>query len=59
MRRKGVDAIVANPLGTMESPMIRPVLLTADGGRLDPGELPKQEFGRWLMEQIVVLFPAC
>ncbi len=54
MRRKGVDAIVANPLRSMEADTIRSVLLTASGQRLTPpgGELPKTAFAAWLLEQI-------
>lgn len=49
MRRKGVDAIVANPLGTMESGSITALYLTADGGREAPPRMTKSEFARWLM----------
>lgn len=54
MQRKGVDAIVANPLGTMESPTIAPVLLTADGRRLTPpgANLSKADFAAWLLARI-------
>lgn len=52
MRRKGVDAIVANPLETMEDPRIAPVLLTASGGRIDPGPMSKPDFARWLVAQL-------
>jgi phosphopantothenoylcysteine decarboxylase/phosphopantothenate--cysteine ligase len=55
LRRKGVDAVVANPLATMESREIRGVLLWRDGRRLTPpGEaaLPKPEFARWLWTQL-------
>jgi phosphopantothenoylcysteine decarboxylase/phosphopantothenate--cysteine ligase len=52
MKRKGVDAIVANPLGTMESDGITPVWLTADGGREAPGRMSKGEFARWLIKKI-------
>ena len=52
MRRKGVDAIVANPLATMEAGGVTPVLLTARGKRLAPGTLSKADFARWLVEQL-------
>lgn len=54
MRRKGVDAIVANPLGTMEAPSIEAVLLTAKGEHLTPpgGALGKRDFAAWLLERI-------
>jgi phosphopantothenoylcysteine decarboxylase/phosphopantothenate--cysteine ligase len=52
MRKKAVDAIVANPLGTMESDGITPVWLTADGSREAPGRMSKAEFARWLMRKL-------
>jgi phosphopantothenoylcysteine decarboxylase/phosphopantothenate--cysteine ligase len=57
MQRKGVDAIVANPLRSMEADTIRSVLLTASGRRLTPpgGELAKTAFAAWLLEQIGTL----
>jgi phosphopantothenoylcysteine decarboxylase/phosphopantothenate--cysteine ligase len=53
LERKGVDAIVANPLGTMESDAITAVWLTADATRRDaPGRMNKQAFAAWLMKKI-------
>lgn len=52
MNRKKVDAIVANPLGTMESQGITGILMMADGRRLEPGRMDKTDFARWLIEQI-------
>ncbi|MCC7407007.1 MAG: phosphopantothenoylcysteine decarboxylase [Phycisphaeraceae bacterium] len=52
LRRKQVDAIVANPLRTMDAGTVEAVLLTADGRRLAPGPLAKDDFARWLVEQI-------
>jgi phosphopantothenoylcysteine decarboxylase/phosphopantothenate--cysteine ligase len=52
MKRKGVDAIVANPLVTMEDERIAAVLLWADGGRDEPGPMPKPAFARWLIEKL-------
>lgn len=52
MKRKQVDAIVANPLGTMESDDITALLLTADGGRREPGRMAKADFAKWLIKQI-------
>lgn len=51
--RKGVDAILANELSTLESPTIRNArLITPDGViDLDP-ELEKADFARWLIESI-------
>ncbi len=70
MRRKGVDAIVANPLGTMEADDIAPLLLTADGRRLappagpgpagtnapqTPQSLSKPGFAQWLVSRLTDL----
>ena len=53
MRRKGVDAIVANPLATMEDGRVDAVLFTADGGRERPGLMSKPDFARWLVRRVV------
>jgi phosphopantothenoylcysteine decarboxylase/phosphopantothenate--cysteine ligase len=52
MRRKGVDAIVANPLGTMESGAISAVWLTARGEREQPPRMAKTDFARWLIGRV-------
>jgi len=52
MRRKGVDAIVANPLTTMESGRVAAVWLTADGRREAPGEMSKEDFAAWLVGRV-------
>ncbi len=53
LARKGLDAILANTLDTMESPTIKNArLLTADGCvRLDPS-LSKPDFARWLIKTL-------
>lgn len=51
MKRKGVDAIVANPLTTMDGGAIAAVYLTADGQRDEPGAMRKEAFARWLIER--------
>jgi len=62
LERKGVDAIVANPLATMDSPTIEGVLVTR-AGVLTPGSgglgqrgigepMSKEAFAAWLMDQI-------
>ena len=56
MRGKGVDAIVGNPLGTMEADEIEPLWLTAGGQRLEPGPMPKDIFARWLVRKAEQLF---
>ena len=52
MRRKGVDAIVANPLVTMDAPGIDALLLWADGRKQRPGAMGKPAFARWLVERL-------
>ena len=44
LKRKRVDAIVANPLETMGAPTIDPVLFTGDGRRHATGRLSKRAF---------------
>ncbi len=46
---KGLDAVVANPLGSMGSDRVRATVLTASGRRLEPGAMPKEGFARWLI----------
>ncbi len=55
MKRKGVDAIVANPLETMNAHSISPVWLACDGSRDAGGRMSKDEFARWLLEKINTL----
>jgi phosphopantothenoylcysteine decarboxylase/phosphopantothenate--cysteine ligase len=53
LRRKGVDAIVANPLETMDGDTIDAILLDADGTQTaTPGVLSKPDFARWLLERL-------
>jgi phosphopantothenoylcysteine decarboxylase/phosphopantothenate--cysteine ligase len=54
LRRKQLDAIVANPLETMDAPDIGGVLLLADGTVRSPGPAPiaKGAFARWLVEEL-------
>ncbi len=56
MQRKRVDAIVANPLVTMDADAIEPVLFTRGGERFAPGRMSKAVFARWLVERIGALF---
>ena len=52
--RKRADAIVANPLETMDSPDVDATVLFADGGRASPGRrMPKPEFARWLAAEVL------
>lgn len=60
LERKGVDMVVANPLGTMESGDIEGVVLTRGGGEIRPsmqdgardGKLSKDAFAKWLIALI-------
>jgi len=56
MQRKNVDAIVANPLTTMDAQRITPVWLSRDGGRVAPGPMSKTDFAPWLIERVESLF---
>jgi phosphopantothenoylcysteine decarboxylase/phosphopantothenate--cysteine ligase len=50
LARKGVDAIVANPLKTMEAETITAKVLTADGTvHAPPPATPKAAFADWLI----------
>ena len=49
---KGVNAIVANPLDTMNSDEIEPLWLTQNGQSVAPGRMSKSSFARWLMAKI-------
>ena len=52
MNRKKVDAILANPLQTMDAADIEPILFYADGRRDEPGRMPKTQLARWLVSRI-------
>lgn len=54
LARKGLDAVVANPLDTMGAERISPVLIRADGSQLRPPAAvqTKDEFAVWLVAQI-------
>jgi phosphopantothenoylcysteine decarboxylase/phosphopantothenate--cysteine ligase len=52
LRSKGVDAVVANPLDTMDGRTIDALVLTARGGRLKPGRKTKSAFSRWFFEHL-------
>jgi len=59
LQRKGLDAIVANPLETMESDRITGYLLTATGDAVAaPPEMPKPAFAAWLLDHIADMAPA-
>lgn len=52
MNRKKVDAILANPLQTMDANDIEPILFYADGRRDQPGRMLKRELARWLVSRV-------
>lgn len=54
LQRKGLDAIVANPLETVDSESVQAKVLLADGTWLKPtnATLSKSDFARWLMDAI-------
>lgn len=52
MHRKKVDAILANPLQTMDAADIEPILFYADGGRESPGRMDKTKLADWLISKI-------
>lgn len=58
MRRKKVDAIVANPLATMDATTIHPVWMTANGSIQRPGAMEKPRFAAWLVERVTELLTA-
>lgn len=55
---KGVDAVVANPLETIDSDTIEASILTADN-RVDhtPGVLSKAAFAEWLLDRLDTAAP--
>lgn len=53
LKAKSVHAIVANPLETMDSPLITASVLLRDGRRLEAGtQRAKTEFADWLLDQL-------
>lgn len=52
MQRKGVDAIVANPLEAMESDHVEAIWLGGDSSLAAPGPLSKTDFARWLIAKV-------
>ena len=55
MQRKKVDAILANPLQTMDASDIEPILFYADGRRDEPGTMSKVKLADWLIAQVPVV----
>jgi len=53
LRRKGLDAIVANPLETMDAETIEAVLLTRSGERFaTESMMSKEDFANWLLTRL-------
>jgi len=60
LQTKDLDAIVANPLSTMESDSIEATLIHRDGHSEElPGPTSKKEFAQWLLERISSLIHTC
>jgi len=60
LRAKDLDAIVANPLSSMESDSIEATLIHRDGRCEElPGPTSKKEFAQWLLERISSLIHTC
>jgi len=55
MKRKKVDAILANPLQTMDAGDIEPILFYANGKRDAPGHMTKRELAKWLVSKVETL----
>lgn len=54
LARKSVDAVLANPLETMDSTTAEGTLVCADGAELpSPGALEKAEFASWLVDLVL------
>ena len=52
MKRKRVDAILGNPLSTMEGDDIEPTLFHLAGDADRPGRMPKADFAPWLVRRV-------
>lgn len=53
LERKGLDAVVANPLETMDAATIEATLVLRRGGeKTPPGEITKREFSDWLLNAL-------
>jgi len=52
LQRKHVDAIVANPLQTMDSETIEPTWISASGESIPAESMPKGQFADWLLDRV-------
>jgi phosphopantothenoylcysteine decarboxylase/phosphopantothenate--cysteine ligase len=55
LARKGVDAIVANPLHTPDADTIDAAWLTPAAAPARPGPMPKADFADWLLDRLTEL----
>lgn len=55
--KKKADAIVANPLSTMDANNVTATLIHADGRQDQPGTLSKSDFAHWLVSQFDSIQP--
>jgi phosphopantothenoylcysteine decarboxylase/phosphopantothenate--cysteine ligase len=58
LSRKRLDMIVYNPIETMNSPTVRPMLLWADGRTEELPVITKERFGELLIDRATALFAA-
>jgi len=49
LKRKRLDAIIANPLKTMSAADIEATIYTAAGEKFEPGPMSKTDFAKWLV----------
>ena len=56
LSRKQVDAIVANPLRTMDAETIEPVWMTHEGRQAAPGIMQKEDAAAWIIAQLEALW---
>ena len=56
LMRKHLDAIVANPLETMDSDSVDAMLIDPTSRTDAPGELTKAAFAHWLLEQLATRY---
>jgi len=55
LQAKGLDAIVANPLDTIEAAAVTAAILSRDGTwTAAPPQLPKSDFAAWLLDRLGV-----
>ena len=59
LRRKDVDAIIANPLETMESSQITATVYCSDGRTIEPPKnMHKADFAAWLIQSLEKIAPS-